>query len=469
MSLRISYIEEPKLMFSRGESYNPTVGLIKYGPRFSTVDETEHKWLKVGIIGSGQSLSLTSNLLEDMRHPAIPDRITRWNIPFPGLSEKSPLKFSLSYRPEWQQKVSVTETGKVLSEKTREKKAESFLELVDEKLEVIYGKNPPPDVVFVNIPKEIENECKDPKYDKPLLKLPNRDDFHNRLKLYGMKYKIPTQLIRPDTLSFKGTQEKSIVFWNLAVAMLYKSQKGYPWKLARLEENTCYVGISFFKERDAGQEYTRASMAQVFLDTGESFILRGDPFEWRNEQFPKSPHLSQEGAEELIKRVLKQYKSVRGNLPERLVLHKSSNYWDEELEGFLNASDEISSRDFVTISDTNRRFYRSGEYGVLRGTLISTQNMDEHYLYTTGFVPCINTYPGLGVPIPVLIRCITHDSDIRKICQEILAFTKLDWNNAFIYRKYPVTIWVSRKVGGVLSETIAKKIEYLDPHYYYYM
>lgn len=284
-----------------------------------------------------------------------------------------------------------------------------------------------------------------------------------------MKYKIPTQLIRPDTLLFKGTQEKSIVFWNLAAGMLYKSQKGYPWKLTQLEENTCYVGISFFKERDDNREYTRASMAQVFLDTGESFILRGDPFEWKNIQFPNSPHLSQEGAEELIKKVLEQYKLVRGNLPERLVIHKSSNYWDEELEGFLVASGKINSKDFITIQTTNRRFYRVGKYGVLRGTLISTQDMTEHYLYTTGFVPCINTYPGLGVPIPILIRCKIQDSDIKKICQEILAFTKLDWNNTFIYRKDPVTLSVSRKVGKVLAETMAKKIEYLDPHYYYYM
>ncbi len=456
-------------MFLQGDSYNPTVGLIKYRPRFSTIDETEHKWLKVGIIGSGQSISLTSNLLDEMRYPAIPEKIAKWNIPFPGLSEKSPLRFSLSYRPEWQQKVSITEIEQILSEKTREKKAESFLKLIDKKLEVIYDKTPPPDVVIISIPREIENECKDPRYDRPLLKLPNQDDFHNCLKLYGMKYKIPTQLIRPDTLLFKGTQEKSIVFWNLAVGMLYKSQKGYPWKLAHLEENTCYVGISFFKERDNNQEYTRASMAQVFLDTGESFILRGDPFEWKNEQFPRSPHLSQEGAEELIIKVLEQYKSVRGNLPERLVLHKSSNYWDEELEGFLNASETINSRDFLTIQGTNRKFYRTGDYGVIRGTLISTQDMNEHYLYTTGFVPCINTYPGLGVPSPILIRCKIQDSDIKKICQEILAFTKLDWNNTFIYRKDPVTLSVSRKVGKVLAETMAKKIEHLDPHYYYYM
>lgn len=213
----------------------------------------------------------------------------------------------------------------------------------------------------------------------------------------------------------------------------------------------------------------RASMAQVFLDTGESFILRGEPFEWLNQKFPNTPHLSEDGGKEIINKVMKQYKSIRGTLPERVVIHKSSNYWDEEYQGFLSASKEISSKDFITLQPTDVKFYRLDRYPVLRGTAISTDDMSENYLYTTGFVPCLNTYPGLNVPRPLLIRVKIQDSPIKKICQEILAFTKLDWNNTFIYRKDPVTLSVSRKVGKVLAESVAKDFDYLDPHYYYYM
>jgi len=69
----------------------------------------------------------------------------------------------------------------------------------------------------------------------------------------------------------KKTQDKSDVAWNLAVGLLYKSQKGHPWKLAEFELDTCYAGISFYKERTT--RASKAAMAQVFLDSGESFIL----------------------------------------------------------------------------------------------------------------------------------------------------------------------------------------------------
>ena len=470
MSLKVDYIPEPKLEFLNGESYNPCAGLLKYGPRFSTTDEKKHKWLKIGIIGSSQSISLTLGILEEMSSPAVPKKITKWNLPFPGLNESSPLKFSFSYKPEWRQVITDSEIGEIFEESKPHKRAEKLISIIDNKIKILSEKSPPPDVIIIGIPRELEDACKDSKFDKPLLKLDSDDDFHSRIKLYGMKHRIPTQILRADTLELKGTQEKPIVFWNIAVGLLYKSQRGHPWKLAKLEENTCYVGISFYKEGSGKDQYLRASMAQVFLDTGESFILRGEPFRVYNQSQIKSPHLSKDNSKKLIEQVLMQYKNIRRVLPQRLVIHKSSKYFDEELEGFKEASKEIQLKDFVTIQPANNlKFYRPGKYAILRGTLISTSNFKLNYLYTTGFVPCIDTFPGLGVPKPMMVRCFVQDSDIKKICEEILAFTKLDWNNTFIYRKEPVTLSVSRKVGRVLSETMARQMQDLDPHYYYYM
>ena len=469
MSFSITYLQEPELMFLHGSSFTPMVGLIKHGARFSIPEETT-KWMKVGIIGSSQSLSLTLNLLEEMRHVQVPKKIAKWNIPFPGLSENSPLHFAISFKPEWQQKITQEEIEKINSETTRTKRTEAFAQKIDEKLRIIYENiSPPPDVVIVTIPLEIEKKCMDPTREKPLLKLPKGDDLHSRIKLSGMKYKIPTQLIRNDTLIFHKTQEKSIVFWNLAVGLLYKSQKGYPWKLAKFEPSSCYVGISFFHDSSDTSSDMRACMAQVFLDTGESYVLRGKAFEWRDRFHLKNPHLPKEGAKEIIKDVLSQYKAVRGVAPERIVIHKSSNYWDEEKEGFLEGAQQIHSKDFLTIQPSDLKYYREGKYPVLRGTLISLSSMDEHFLYTTGMVPCLNTYPGLGIPRPVNIRCPIQSSPIQTISQEILAFTKLDWNNTFVYQKIPITMSVSDKVKMVLADSSAKEMKELDPHYYYYM
>lgn len=470
MTLKFTYIEEPKLQFQSGEAYNPTVGLWKYGPRFSSKHEKGHKWLKIGIIGSGASVSRALAMLEEMKLPAKPENISKWNLPFPGIGPESQMKFSFLCEPEWQEKLTSTEIRSLLSSGSGTKIAEKFAELIDHKLAVLHEKTPQPDCVIISLPKEIEAACIPSDLKNPLIKLPKEDDLHSRIKIYGMKYGLPTQLLRSKTLDFVGTQEKNIVFWNFAVGLLYKSQNGYPWKLATLEDNTCYVGISFFKEKGDSSKNMRASMAQVFLDTGESFILRGDAFEWNDESHPNSPHLSSDNAKNLTDYVIKQYKEIRHNvMPSRIVIHKTSSYWDEEKEGFLSAIETIPKKDLITIADTGIKFYRPNEFSVLRGTLISNQDFSRNMLYTTGFVPSLDTYPGLGIPKPLLIKPEVLDSNITDVCREILSFTKLDWNNTFMYRRHPVTLSVSKKVGNVLSDSIAKDQTHLDSHYYFYM
>jgi hypothetical protein len=113
--------------------------------------------------------------------------------------------------------------------------------------------------------------------------------------------------------------------------------------------------------------------------------------------------------------------------------------------------------------------FTDNKYPVLRGTLLLSKDDKNAFLFTTGFVPSLTTYPGFSIPRPLAIKAFKQTSPIKKICDEVLSFTKLDWNNTFVYCRYPVTISVSRKVGDVMSQSIAQKIDRLDPHYFYYM
>jgi hypothetical protein len=282
-----------------------------------------------------------------------------------------------------------------------------------------------------------------------------------------MQLRIPSQIIRPETLLFEGTQDRCLVAWNIVVGMLYKCQRGHPWKLTHLEENTCYVGISFFNEK--GKETRRASLAQIFLDSGESFVLRGESFNWTNKKHPNSPHLSRDDAYSLMCYVLEHYRSIRGQYPNRIVIHKSSNFWDEELEGFQEATKTIPKKDFITILNSNLKLFTQGQYPILRGTLLSLKDDTMGFLFSTGFVPSLKTYPGFSVPKALEIKPFNLDTSLVQVCKEILSFTKLDWNNTFVYLRMPVTIHISRKVGQVMSETEAHKFSELDSHYYFYM
>lgn len=469
MGFVTEHISEPYLMFNGGRSKDPKAGLIKYGPRTPSGEEI-HIVIKAGIIGSSETISATHKLLKDMRNTILHSGVEpkRHLTPFPGLGKESPLNITINTQKRWRVSFSFGEIEEIKKTKKKNNRIEKSLELIEHKIQLLYEKESPPDIVIISIPQEITNVCSSPFEKKPKIQT-NESDFHNRIKLQGMKIGLPTQLIRPETLRGEGTQDKSVIAWNLAVGILYKSQKGHPWKLSELENGTCFAGISFYKERGNENNITKASMAQVFLETGESFILRGGRISGLSKG--KQTHLNAKDSEKIVNKILHHYKRIKGGYPDRLVIHKTSNFWEEEREGIKKAAKEIEKIDLITILDHHPlRMFSTGDFPVLRGTLVSAPDGSEHYLYTMGYTPAIGTYPGPRIPKPIVIRpdrqlCYTS---IQEICKEILSFTKLDWNTAQYCRKLPVTIEVARSVGGILAEAQAKKID-IDPHYYFYM
>jgi hypothetical protein len=85
-----------------------------------------------------------------------------------------------------------------------------------------------------------------------------------------------------------------------------------------------------------------------------------------------------------------------------------------------------------------------------RGTLCSI-GADEHYLFTTGYVPYWDEYPGPHVPAPLQIGC-PHETDIRERSREILALSKMNWNSAEGISRHPITLSFARKVGTIMTE-----------------
>jgi len=71
-------------------------------------------------------------------------------------------------------------------------------------------------------------------------------------------------------------------------------------------------------------------------------------------------------------------------------------------------------------------------------------------LYTFGYIPYLNVYPGPRVPSPLEILEHHGSTSIDIICREILALTKLNWNSAKFCIKAPITISFARRVGFFL-------------------
>ena len=142
--------------------------------------------------------------------------------------------------------------------------------------------------------------------------------------------------------------------------------------------------------------------------------------------------------------------------PARLVIHKTSQYSEIEIGGFREVAEDlrIDMVDMISLSDTPIRLFRRSSYPPYRGSMVKLDNK-KHLIYTRGSVPFFQTYPGKYIPQPIEIESRQAESSPVQICQEILALTKMNWNNTQFDRKYPITIECARNVGKI--------IKYLDP------
>lgn len=346
------------------------------------------------------------------------------------------------------------------------------------------GPEPSLDIILISIPEVILKSCRSQKYKhtnkifllkRQFSKLGLKDfrdgyNFHNILKVIGLEKHIPTQLIYPNTLipnpKSKGRQDIAMIAWNLTVAFLYKANE-IPWKYFDFPDDTCFIGISFHREYDdSGKQIMRASIAQTFLSDGKDIILRGKRFEWDDTKI-KSPHMTTEYAESLIEEILSHYSKIRDDPLKRVVIHKSSAFWDEETQGLKKALRDVPKIDLITISNTNLRFFRYGQETLVRGTFI--EFFGKYYLYNVGFIPCLNIYPGSRIPTPLEIQFYQTNQDKITICKEIMALARLNWNNIDYSTKEPVTLTFSRIVGEILSEYRAISLDKPPEQYKYYM
>ena len=210
-----------------------------------------------------------------------------------------------------------------------------------------------------------------------------------------------------------------------------------------------------------------ASLAQVFMDTGQGMVVRGDSFKWDVKE-QGEPHLAEEIALRLLSDALSIYRQHHNNQsPNRVVIHKSSRYLDAEVSGFLEACREVPRFDFVTLSDgRDVFFYRNGENPPLRGTCIQLGKAS-YLTYTKGYTPYLRAYPGPRVPRPLEITEHHGDTSLEELAKEIIALTRLNWNTTDYSCYKPITIEFSERVGEILGRV--KAGTKIQNQYRYYM
>jgi hypothetical protein len=281
------------------------------------------------------------------------------------------------------------------------------------------------------------------------------EDFRRQLKARCMEHKVPIQIIQERTITPTPAGEKSVVSppsdvaWNLCTTIYYKAG-GKPWKLAGARPGVCYIGIAFRRTDPSSNSRTACCAAQMFLDSGDGVVFMGKSGAWYSPE-RKQFHLSEEAAEELLAGVLKEYRDLDGQPLTEIFLHCRSGVSWEEFRGYQKACPSGVSLIAVRVKKEfeGLKLFRDGEYPIVRGTfwpLTETAG----YLFASGVVPRLGTYPGTESPVPLRIDIQHGTADITQVARDILALTKLNYNECKIGHSEPVTIGFSSAVGEIL-------------------
>ncbi|KOS05809.1 hypothetical protein AM493_06970 [Flavobacterium akiainvivens] len=466
--MKLRYIEEPSLQFGLGHHICPKSGIYNFNP--FDIDQVRPEKITIGVVGKSDSVDAVLEWIESCK-THIDGKQSKTPHPdlflnFCGFNKNIGFKCEINYDDTYLRKLNNSDLEKIV------KKGNS-LEMIIAEITELYlaeikflSKNKKPDVILCALPENLmkhitEAKAKASGEDEEDTEVPERDfdedevsskeqNFRRNLKAKAMQYNVPIQIIRDRVAKpTKEMQDPATVAWNFFTALYYKAS-GTPWALIRKDsaETTCYAGISFFKSRDRSS--TQTSIAQIFNELGKGVILRGEEISLKKND--RTPHLSEEQAYNLLKQSLTEYYEAVKIFPKRLVIHKTSNFSEDEVYGFTQAARDlhINQVDLVSIQTSDLRLYRNGNYPPMRGTHFAMSDK-QHLLYTRGSVPYYETYPGRYIPRAIEIKLAQHDESPNIICNEILALTKMNWNNTQFDRQMPITIECARNVGEILK------------------
>jgi hypothetical protein len=315
------------------------------------------------------------------------------------------------------------------------------------------------DVVLIHLPERWSAAFRDVGFDA-----------HDSLKAIAARYSIPTQVVNDRSFTFGY---KASIAWRLSIA-LYVKAGGIPWKLATIPgvpKDTAYIGLAYALKGNPQEAHFVTCCSQVFdMDGGGMEFVAfqavdpvTNPIDAR-----RNPFLSRNDMRSVIARSLALYQQRNCVLPRRLVIHKTTAFKEQEIEGALDALSSVPEVEFIEISsrsnwravwliDSGRASpsSKAAKYPVPRGTMIQRSGTSA-LLWAAGNALGVsqsgNYYQGgKSIPRPLVLTRHAGSGPLELIAAEALALTKMDWNNDALYDPMPVTISYSQ----ALARTIA--------------
>ncbi len=476
----IQYLPEPKLTFGfNQQAIDPRDGLLLYGPFDS---KRVLGQITIGIIGPAYLRCQLKDYLKKLHAPIVNEDFARPN--FPGIESA----FGISINFESLVEIDVKEVDLEIFKKYTDshQRIHNWTNLYVDKLKQFASEEDRMvSIWFVVIPEYIY------QYGKPKSRIPKdasnitttlrkkernttqldlffqeeidilreayqfEVNFHNQLKAKILESRIVTQIIRESKICPSSPEEKDMIklesakAWNLSTTLYYKLG-GLPWKLGDVRDNVCYLGLVYKKTEEDSHSKNACCAAQMFLDSGDGMVFRGNVGPWWNPK-TKEFHLSKEDAFSMISQSLEAFYSKFNYYPEEIFIHARTYFNDDEWVGFKEATDRKSRIIGVRIREANNfKLYRDKSYCVPRGLMLK-YDTNKAYLWTKGFIPRFKSQMGLEVPSPLDISITRGNGDITTVCKDILGLSKLNYNTCIYGDGVPVTLKFADSIGEILT------------------
>lgn len=292
-------------------------------------------------------------------------------------------------------------------------------------------------------------------------------DLHDHLKAITAAFGVPIQIIRDDrAISYSC---RASVMWHVGLA-LYAKAGGIPWKLADSDNDIAYIGISYaLRSASTGNNRFITCCSQVFDADGAGLeFITYDAHEVKDNQYRDNPFLSRHEMFNVITRSLDLYRRRHaGRTPSRVMIHKSTEFKKEEINGCMEALHLCKSVDLVQIVKDpgwagvriDRNQYNTSNedptpYPVERGTVIGLGGR-ECLLWMHGDVRGINNksyFKGSrSTPRPIKIIRHAGHGGWEDTARATLALSKMNWNNDALYDQMPVTMSYASVLARIIK------------------
>lgn len=488
MNIAVKYLSEPLLEFGYGQKVeHPKDGLFLYGP---VKAQGSPEVIHVGVIGTKNGIDSLKKWLVQLA-AAIPTKNPEklYMSPWPGF--QAAFGARLETNPVVSIELSASEIESLAKKANRTDAVRSTVKLYEDAIiEHLRTEETRPDVWLVIVP-EVVHEYGRPEIAPPINAtrstlmsersaanflragslFPDMEqeaqtylfakNFHHQLKAQLLEKEAIIQIVRETTINpmqfvdhfgnpKRSLQEPSQIAWNFGTTLYFKS-RGQPWQLADVRPGVCYVGLVFKQDNSPAKRGEACCAAQMFLNSGNGVVFRGALGPWYSEK-SREFHLSREAAADLVGQIVKAYKKDHGVAPSELFIHGKQKFSNEEWAGFQSAVPEETKLVGVRIRPTQdmRLFRPDADVPVLRGTAVMVTKK-EGYLWTTGYIPRLRTYPGFETPKPILVEINRGDCDLWMVMQDILALTKINYNACDFASGIPVTLKFADRVGEILT------------------